>query len=129
MGSNWEAIGFFRWPMSFCLLLVLFLWLRSAISLYGGSGKAVPTTKAWLDGVLAWGFLAFLNGILGSVTGIILALQSIEAAGGFRGTLVAPGIKMTLLSMFFGTAVCGVAVLLWYTVHLRWHRLNGAGSS
>lgn len=129
MASNWEAIGFFRWPMSLCLVLVLVLFIRSALALYRQGGTADPSTKAWLDGVLAWGVLAFLNGILGSVIGIILALQSIEAAGAFRGTLVAPGIKQTLLSMFFGTMVCGLAVLLWYTVHLRWLRLSAASGN
>lgn len=126
MGSNWEAIGFFRWPISFCFLIVLVLGFLTAVKLYRPGATAEPRTKAWLDGILPWGFLAFLAGILGSVTGIILALQSIEAAGAVRATLIAPGIKMTLLSMAFGTMICGFAVLLWYVLQLRWRLLEAA---
>ncbi|MGD2120956.1 MAG: MotA/TolQ/ExbB proton channel family protein [Gemmatimonadota bacterium] len=126
MGSNWDAIGFFRWPITFCFLIVLLLGLLTTLKLYRGGASAEFRTKVWLDGILPWGLLAFLGGILGSVTGIVLALQSIEAAGAVRPTLIAPGIKQTLLSMAFGTVICGFAVLLWYILQLRWRLLEAA---
>ena len=79
-----------------------------------------------MDGILAWGGLAFLNGVMGSVVGIILALQAVEAVGEFRGTAMAPGIKMSLLCMFFGALCFGIAILLWYGLHLRRSRLQPA---
>lgn len=120
MGSNWEAIGFFRWPMALCFFLVVLLGLWSALKLLRHGASPELRTKAWLDGVLVWGFLAFLNGILGGVVGIILSIQAVEAAGAFLGTAVAPGIKMTLLSVFFGTFILLFAVLIWYVLQLRW---------
>jgi len=124
MGANWEAIGFFRWPMSLCFFLVVLLGLWSALKLFRPEASPELRLKAWLDGVLVWGFLAFLNGILGGVVGIILSLQAVEAAGAFQGTAMAPGIKMTLLSIFFGTLILGLAVLLWYVLQLRWRFLQ-----
>jgi len=124
MGANWEAIGFFRWPMSLCFFLVVLLGLWSALKLFRPEASPNLRLKAWLDGVLVWGFLAFLNGILGGVVGIILSLQAVEAAGAFQGTAMAPGIKMTLLSIFFGTLILGLAVLLWYVLQLRWRFLQ-----
>jgi hypothetical protein len=126
MGSNWEAMGLFRWPMLFCFLVVLFLGLMSALKLYRGGATPDLRTRALLDGILPWGALAFLSGILGGVMGIILALQSVEAAGGFLATAIAPGVKMTLLSLAFGTFVCGFAVLSWYILQLRWRLLEAA---
>ena len=75
---------------------------------------------------LVWGFLAFLTGILGGVVGIIFSFQAIEAAGAFVGTAIAPGAKMTLLSLGFGTMICGCAVVLWYSLQLRWRLLQAA---
>ena len=126
MGANWTAIGFFRWPMLFCFLIVLLFGLLSALKLYRSGAAADLRTKALLDGILPWGALAFLAGILGAVMGIILALQSIEAAGAYRATAIAPGIKMTLLSMAFGTVICGFSIALWYVLQLRWRLLEAA---
>ncbi len=67
MGSNWEAIGFTRWPMSFCFVLLAILGLWSAFKLFRPGASPDLRTKAWLDGVLVWGFLAFLIGLLGGV--------------------------------------------------------------
>ena len=126
MGASWTAMGFFRWPMLFCFLIVLLFGLLSALTLYRSGAAPDLRTKALLDGILPWGALAFLCGILGAVIGIILALQSVEAAGAFRATAIAPGIKMTLLSLAVGTFVCGFAVLLWYILQLRWRLLEAA---
>lgn len=128
MGSNWEAIGFFRWPMSLCFLAVIVLGLWSALKLFRVEASPKLRTKVWLDGVLVWGFLAFLSGILGGVVGIILSIQSIEAAGAFVGTAAAPGAKMTLLSLLFGTTILGFALLLWYVLQLRWRLLQAASA-
>lgn len=120
MGSNWEALGFVRWPMTLCFLAVVLLGFWAALKLFRPEASPELRTKAWLDGVLVWGFLAFLSGILGGVVGIILAIQAIEAEGRVVGTAMAPGIKMTLLSLAFGTMILGFALLLWYVLQLRW---------
>ena len=126
MGSNWEAIGFTRWPMSFCFVLLAILGLWSALKLFRPGALPDLRTKAWLDGVLVWGFLAFLIGLLGAVIGIILVFQSIEAAGAVRPTVMAPGIKVTLLSSGFGTMTFGFAVFFWFILQLRWRLLQAA---
>jgi hypothetical protein len=112
--------------MLFCFLIVLLFGLLSVLKLYRSGAGPDLRTKALLDGILPWGALAFLCGILGAVMGIILALQSIEAAGAMRPTLIAPGIKMTLLSTAFGTLICAFAILLWYILQLRWRLLEAA---
>ena len=126
MGSNWEAMGFSRWPMSICFVVVVILGLWSALKLFRPGALPDLRTKAWLDGVLVWGFLAFLTGILGAVIGIILTFQSIEAAGAIRPTLIAPGAKMVLLCSGFGTMTLGFAVFLWFILQLRWRLLQAA---
>jgi hypothetical protein len=124
MGTFWGGMSFFRWPLSLCLLFVLILGLRAALRLYRPGATAEPKAKGWLNGILAWGFLALLTGIIGWVTGIILAFQAIEAAGVVQGTLIAPGIKLSLLSLGWGAVFCGLAVFLWFVLQLRWQALH-----
>jgi biopolymer transport protein ExbB len=49
--------------------------------------------------------IAPLLGFLGTVIGMILAFQAIEAAGEVEATLVAGGIKVALLTTAFGLAI------------------------
>jgi biopolymer transport protein ExbB len=49
--------------------------------------------------------IAPLLGFLGTVIGMIVAFQSIEAAGEVEATLVAGGIKIALLTTAFGLAI------------------------
>jgi hypothetical protein len=120
-------MGFFRWPLSLCVVFILILWLQAAIKLYRQGATAEPRAEGLLNGILAWGFLALLTGIIGWVTGIVLALQATEAAGIVRGTIIAPGIKLSLVSLGGGALFCALAVFLWFLLQLKWARLQAAG--
>ena len=129
LGVLWTSTGFTRWPISFCLAVLVLLGLWSAFRLFRSGASPDLRTKAWLDGVLVWGGLGFLFGLLGVVLGIIRTLQAVEAAGGFRGTAMAPGIKSTLSSSGFGTVTLGIALFLWYVLQLRWRLLEAASTT
>lgn len=128
MGSNWAAIGATRWPILFCFVVLLVLGIGAVLKLFRPDAKAEPRTKVWLDGVLVWGALAFLLGILGAIMGIIVSLQAVEAAGAMRAPVMAPGIKAMLLSSGFGTLTFGFALFFWYVLQLRWRLLDAAAA-
>lgn len=123
MGAIWEDMGFIRWPLSFSLVAVLFLGLWSSIRLFRGEASADLETKAWLDAILFWGGFAVIAGVLGTLIGIIVAAQSIEAAGEISTTLVWGGVKIALLSSVFGFLILAFAALLWFVLQLRWRLL------
>ena len=127
MGSIWDGVGFTRFPMGLCIVVVVILGVWSALKLFRPGATADLGTKAWLDGVLTWGYLALISGIVGVFIGIILAFQGFELAGRFASPQVARGIKVSLLNASFGTTILGFAALLWWVLQLRW-RLLGAAS-
>jgi hypothetical protein len=120
----WESMGFIRWPLAFSLLAVVLLSLYSAGRLYRPSASADLLTKAWLDGVLFWGGFAMIAGVLGTVVGIVISAQSIEAAGGVNPVLVWGGIKVAMLTSAFGTLILAFAALLWFALQMRWRILQ-----
>ncbi len=126
MGMVWESMGFFRWPMSLCFVVVLILGLWSALRLFRPGASPDLRTKAWLDGVLVWGFLASLAGILSAVIAIIFTLQDIEAAGAILATVIAPGAKAVLISTGVGTMMLAFALFFWFILQLRWRLLEAA---
>jgi len=120
----WNAMGFMRWPLTFSLGAVLVLALWSSYKLFRPGASPDRHTKAWLDGILFWGGFAVICGVLGTLVGIIIAAQAIEAAGDVSTTLVWGGIKVAMLTSVFGMLILGFAALLWFVLQLRWRLLE-----
>jgi hypothetical protein len=126
MALIWEAIGFIRWPLTFSFLWVAILALWSAFRLFRAGAEPDLHSKAWVDAILFWGGFAFITGILGTLVGMIIASQAIEAAGDISTRLVWGGIKVSLLSSALGAMILGLAGLLWFVLQLRWKLLQAA---
>ncbi len=124
MEMIWNDIGFIRWPLTFSLMAVIGLGLMSAATLFGRNATAGLVAKTWVDAILFWGGFSAISGMLGSIVGVILAFQSIEAAGEMVPTLMAGGIKVALLSSSLGVLILGFAALLWFALQFRWRMLQ-----
>jgi len=124
----WARVGFVRWPLSLCLLMVIVFTLIAVAALAKSGGARKTRTKIWIDAVGVWGFLAFLSGLLGASVGLIQALQGAERAGTMASPEAAAGLVMATVSPSLGTTVFGVAVFFWFLLQLRW-RLAGADAA
>jgi len=162
--TNWDATGWMRWPLAFCLALGVVVIIFKFISLTAKSAKTKKILKevdellvqqrikealeltrdtdspaakilnaglerhdegtervmkaienqgliemskleSWLVVLATLTNIAPLLGFLGTVIGMILAFQSIEAAGEVEATLVAGGIKVALLTTAIGLII------------------------
>jgi len=128
MGALWQDMGFIRYPLAFSLVSVLFLAVWSSARLFRAHAGADLETKTWLDAILFWGGFAMIAGVLGTLVGVIVAAQSIEAAGEISTTLVWGGIKIALLSSALGFLILALAALLWFVLQLRWRLLQAEGA-
>ena len=116
----WEAMGFIRWPLAFSLLAVLTLTGWSSTRIFRSGAGSDPRTRAWVDAIPFWGGFALVTGVLGTLIGIVVAAQSIEAAGEVSTRLVWGGIKVAMLSSIFGGLILALSGLLWFGLQLRW---------
>ena len=124
MGEVFYSMGFMRYPLTFSLLVVTGLALLSAARVFRPGALPDRHTKAWIDAILFWGGFAVICGVLGTLVGIIIAAQSIEAAGQVSTSLVWGGIKVALLTSAFGMLIMAFAALLWFGLQLRWRLLD-----
>lgn len=124
MNAIWESMGFMRWPLAFSLVAVVLLSLYSAGRLLRPGAGPDLLTKAWLDAVLFWGGFAMIAGVLGTLVGVVIAAQSIEAAGTVSTSLVWGGIKVAMLTSAFGTLILAFSALMWFGLQLRWRFLE-----
>ena len=122
--STFEQMGFIRYPTTFALICVILLAVYSGARLWRAGAVPDLLTKAWLDAVLFWGFFGMIAGVLGTLVGIVIAAQSIEAAGAVNASLVWGGIKVALLSSAYGSLILALAALAWFGLQLRWRILE-----
>lgn len=127
MTSIWLDMGVIRFPLGLSFLIVVVLGAYSAVRLFRTGATADPMTRTWLDAILFWGGFALVTGVLGTLVGIVVAAQSIEAAGAVSSTLVWGGVKVALYSSVFGILVLAGAALLWFGLQLRWRYLLAEG--
>jgi hypothetical protein len=123
MSVVWESVGFIRWPLTLSFLAVVILALWSAAKLFRSGATPDLRSKAWVDAILFWGGFAVISGVLGTLVGIIIASQAIEATGDVSTTLVWGGIKVAMLSSALGMMILAFAALLWFALQLRWRLL------
>jgi hypothetical protein len=124
MLAVWESIGFIRYPLTLSVLVVAGLTLWSSTRLFKPGAWPDRRTKVFVDAILFWGGFAVVTGVLGTLLGIILAAQSIEAAGSISTTLVWGGIKVALLSTALGFLILIFSSLVWFGLQFRWRMLE-----
>ena len=123
MGELYADMGFIRYPLTFSLVAVLALAGWSTSRLFSSGAWASLRTKAWVDAILFWGSFAVISGVLGTLIGVIVAAQAIEAAGEVQTTLVWGGIKIAMLSSVYGVLILALSALLWFGLQMRWRLL------
>jgi hypothetical protein len=123
MNNVWVEMGFMRWPLAFSFVAVVLLAALSAYRVFKPDAWGDLRTKVWLDAILFWGAFAMIAGVLGTLVGMVLAAQSIEAAGEVNTTLAWGGIKVALLTSALGTLILAFASLLWFGLQFRWRML------
>jgi hypothetical protein len=97
--------GFMMYPISFCAIMVLALTVRTAWSMNADEPGRGSLARGTIDGVLFWGGYAMVLGVLGTVVGIAISAQAVEAVGEVHTTLVWGGIKVSLMTTIFGLLV------------------------
>ena len=125
MADLWNMLGWIRWPLLLSLLSVTGLGAWSGLRLFFLDKKPDLKTKTWVDAILFWGGFGMISGVLGTLIGIIIAAQFIEAAAGqLSPALMWGGIKVALVSSATGMLILAWAALIWFALQLRWRLLE-----
>lgn len=64
-----------------------------------------------------------ISGVLGTIVGMTIAAQAIEAAGDISTTVIWGGVKVAMLSSIFGLLLLALSSLVWFALQLRWRLL------
>ena len=100
---------FFMYPILFLLILILVLTIKGFLE--ENKGKTISLISSLGLFTVAWG-------IFGQTIGLIQAFDAIQAAGDISMSLVAGGLKISLLTTVFGVITflvsrLGIIILVW----------------
>ncbi len=70
-------------------------------------------TKNGLGLILLFGSLAIVTGFLGQAIGLIAAFDAIEVAGDISPSLVAGGLKVSMIVPVYGTLIFILSLIAW----------------
>lgn len=121
LGSFFGNMGYIVYPITFCGIMVAALAARAFMRLRDGGSGQVTLVRPTIDGTLFWGAYAAVLGVFGTVLGMIVAAQAVEAVNVIEPRLVFGGIKIALTSTMYGMFIFLVAALMWLGLRSR-HR-------
>lgn len=119
-GQVFSDGGLMMWPITLCGIAVVALAGRAAWRMRSGRTEPLVAVRAGIDSVLFWGVYASVLGVLGTVLGVLLAAQAVEAVGEVHVALVSGGIKVALTTTIYGMLILLGGALLWFGLR-QWH--------
>ncbi len=93
------------------ILVVIFTFIKIK-KLQSSNPHAVQIFEIW-----SFGLLAFLSGFLGQILGLVRTFDAISQAGDVSPSIVANGVKETLVSTLIGVLILMGSIVLWAIVN------------
>jgi hypothetical protein len=128
MIDMFENGGYVMWPMLAAALGIVYLALSTALRLRRPSVDVDDTARS-LNGILFWGAISVLLGLLGTVSGIVVATHAIALAGEVEPSLLWGGFSITLISFVFGLVIFLFSALLWFPLRQWQSRVASRASA
>ena len=105
----YEGGPFFTFPILFLLILIMVLIVKGFLE--QNKSKTISLISSVGLFTVAWG-------VLGQTIGLVQAFDAVEAAGGMSMSIIAGGLKISLITTIFGVLTflvsrLGIIVLIW----------------
>jgi len=112
----------------FMSILTILLVILVAVTVYFviiiASGKASdkPNFRHQLKYVRSIGLFTLVTGILGQMIGLFQAFNAIEAVKDISPSIVAGGLKISMITSLTGIFIYLVSIVLWFLLDLWYHK-------
>ena len=107
-----EGGSLFMGMLTLVFLLMIVQAIRTWI-LYSGNKADYADTRKNLGYVRSLGLLAFVLGIFGQLLGLYQAFSAIQEMGEVSASLLAGGLKVSMITTMYGTFILIISLILW----------------
>jgi biopolymer transport protein ExbB/TolQ len=121
-------MGLTGWVLVLLGAIVAVSAVRTFLRLRRRDRVGQPTFEHGLNGILFWGALSAVVGVLGQFSGLWHALNAISQAEAISPRLVARGLMESFSTTIFGLAILALSALVWFALKSWTRRLQSAGA-
>lgn len=120
--KNWFIMGGSLFMSILTILLVIIVAVSVYYALAISSGKAADKTnfKHQLKYIKSLGLFTAITGILGQLIGLFSAFSAIEEMGDISPSIMAGGLKISLISTLTGILIYLISIIIWFLLDM-WH--------
>lgn len=105
---------YFMLPIYIMWIVVLFFTIRFLLN-YFSENKNTEKLKKQNSTILFVGSFAFLFGIFGQIIGFFQILDFISREGSVAPSIIAGGLKISLLAPLYGFVLLLISSLIWFS--------------
>lgn len=109
------------------VLLVILLAIAVYFVITIATGKAASRKNFGhqLSYIKSAGLFIMITGILGQLIGLLQAFNAIEAVNDISPSILAGGLKISMITTLYGILIYLLSILLWFLLDI-WHQRSAA---
>jgi biopolymer transport protein ExbB/TolQ len=121
--KEWFVMGGSLFMSILTILLVIIVAVSAcyAVVIASGKSKEKANFAHRLKYVKSIGLFTMITGILGQLIGLFDAFSAIEAAGDISPSIMAGGLKISLITTLTGIFIYMISIIIWFLLDL-WHQ-------
>ncbi len=121
--KDWFIMGgsLFMSFLTILLVIVVAVSVYFAIVIANGKAKEKGNFTHQLKYVKSIGLFTMITGILGQLIGLFMAFTAIEAAQDISPSILAGGLKVSMITTLTGTFIYMLSILIWFLLDL-WYQ-------
>lgn len=105
------------------LLILMLAWaIYNFFPLLSDSGKLKEKASHRLVHIKSIGLFAMITGILGQLIGLYSAFSAIEAAADISPAIIFGGLKVSMITTFYGIFIYLLSILIWFILDILLNR-------
>ncbi len=125
----WQKIIEGGWPFMLPLvilnLIILYFIIRKVIDLFIRIPSSKSKLRYGLPEIMQLATFTLFCGILGQVIGLYQALSGIEKLGNISQSMLAGGLKVSMITTLYGAFIFLFSSLFWFLLNQRYQKLTG----
>jgi len=103
------------------LVIIVATTVYFAVTIASGKSGGSENLRHQLTYIKSLGLFTMITGILGQLTGLMMAFSAIERAGDISPAIVVGGLKVSMITTLYGVLIYMVSILIWFLLDLWYH--------
>lgn len=122
--KDWFIMGgsLFMSILTILLVIIVAVSVYFAVTISSGKAREKENFKQQLRYVKSLGLFTMITGILGQLIGLFSAFTAIEAAGDVSPSMLAGGLKISLITTLTGITIYLISILIWFLLDLYYQK-------